>query len=98
MTADTTEDDPCWYLYMLECEGNSIYTGITTDVARRYAAHVAGIGAKYTRARKPVRLLGWMRFATKSEALRAEIATKRMTAAQKRLFCAQLESPASGNP
>ncbi|PWK31352.1 GIY-YIG nuclease family protein [Cupriavidus plantarum] len=98
MTADTTEDDPCWYLYMLECEGNSIYTGITTDVARRYAAHVAGIGAKYTRARKPVRLLGWMRFATKSEALRAEIATKRMTAAQKRLFCAQLEPPASGNP
>lgn len=88
----TAEDDQSWFLYLLECEGNSIYTGITTDVQRRYAAHVAGVGAKYTRARKPVRLLGWMRFATKSEALKAEIATKRMTAQQKRAFCDRLET------
>ncbi|GJG94527.1 GIY-YIG nuclease family protein [Cupriavidus pauculus] len=79
-----------WFLYLLECEGNSIYTGVTTDVQRRYAQHVAGIGAKYTRARKPIRLLGWLIFANKSEALKAEIRTKRMTAAQKRAMCATL--------
>lgn len=85
------EETP-WFLYLLECEGNSIYTGITTDVQRRYAQHVAGTGAKYTRSRKPVRLLGWMQFPTKSEALRAELATKRLSASQKRAFCAQLQS------
>jgi len=81
-----------WYLYLLECEGNSIYTGITTDVQRRYAQHLAGIGAKYTRSRKPTRLLGWLRYDNKSEALKAELATKRMSAVQKRAFCAMLET------
>ncbi|MCA3191678.1 GIY-YIG nuclease family protein [Cupriavidus sp. EM10] len=85
------EIDTCWYLYLLECEGNSIYTGVTTDVQRRYAQHVAGIGAKYTRARKPIRLLGWLVFPNKSEALKAEIRTKRMTAAQKRAMCVTLQ-------
>ena len=80
-----------WFLYLLECEGNSIYTGITTDVSRRFAQHVAGIGAKYTRARKPLKLLGWLEFPSKSEALKAEIRTKRMTAAQKRALCVQLQ-------
>ncbi|WP_454766872.1 GIY-YIG nuclease family protein [Cupriavidus campinensis] len=81
-----------WYLYLLECEGNSIYTGITTDVRRRYAQHLAGTGAKYTRARKPLRLLGWMRYESKSEALKAELATKRMTPASKRALCASLQT------
>ena len=98
MTADTLPSDgaslavdTCWFLYLLECEGNSIYTGVTTDVQRRYAQHVAGTGAKYTRARKPIRLLGWLVFPNKSEALKAEIRTKRMTAAQKRAMCATLQ-------
>ncbi len=95
MTTDTdfaAGADTPWFLYLLECEGNSIYTGITTDVQRRYAQHVAGIGAKYTRARKPLQLLGWMQFPTKSEALKAEIRTKRLSAAQKRALCGQLET------
>ncbi|NSX13558.1 GIY-YIG nuclease family protein [Cupriavidus taiwanensis] len=82
--------DCAWYLYLLECTGDSIYTGITTDVARRFAEHQSGKGAKYTRSRKPLRVLGQMRFATKSEALKAEIEIKRMNSAQKRSFCAQL--------
>ncbi|WP_066742850.1 GIY-YIG nuclease family protein [Cupriavidus sp. D384] len=94
--ADTNTDveastDTPWFLYLLECEGNSIYTGVTTDVQRRYAQHVAGIGAKYTRARKPLRLLGWLAYPNKSEALKAEIRTKRMSAAQKRAMCATLQ-------
>jgi len=39
-----------WYLYLIECAGGSIYTGITTDVAGRYAAHEQGLGARYTRS------------------------------------------------
>lgn len=88
----SAHEEASWFLYMLECEGDSIYTGITTDVQRRYAQHVAGIGAKYTRARKPVKLLGWMQFPSKSEALKAEIRIKRMSAAQKRLMCAELQT------
>lgn len=91
-------DESAWYLYLLECEGNTIYTGITTNVSRRFAQHLAGIGAKYTRSRKPIRILGQRRFATKSEALKAESVTKRMTAAQKRHFCEQLEQERSQDP
>ncbi|RDK05187.1 GIY-YIG nuclease family protein [Cupriavidus lacunae] len=82
--------DSAWYLYLLECTGDSIYTGITTDVARRFAEHQSGKGAKYTRSRKPIRVLGQLRFDTKSEALKAEIEIKRMSSMQKRAFCAQL--------
>lgn len=84
-----------WYLYLLECTGGSIYTGITTDVARRFAQHQAGKGAKYTRSRKPLRILGQMSFPSKSDALKAELATKRMTSAQKIAFCATLVLPES---
>lgn len=86
MSADGT-----WYLYLLECTGDSIYTGITTDVARRFAQHQSGKGAKYTRSRKPIRILAELRFDSKSEALKAEIEIKRMSSAQKRAFCAQHE-------
>ncbi|WP_455286309.1 GIY-YIG nuclease family protein [Cupriavidus necator] len=89
-------DDSAWYLYLLECTGDSIYTGITTDVARRFAEHVSGKGAKYTRSRKPIRVMGQLRFETKSEALKAEIEIKRLSSAQKRAFCAQLALPEPG--
>ena len=46
-----------WYVYLLECRDGSIYTGIATDVERRYAEHAAGKGARYTRSRPPLRLL-----------------------------------------
>lgn len=84
-----------WYLYLLECTGGSIYTGITTDVARRFAQHQAGKGAKYTRSRKPLRILGQISFPSKSEALKAELATKRMSPAEKMAFCATLEQHGS---
>lgn len=77
-----------WWLYLLECKGGSIYTGITTDVAARYAKHLGGKGAKYTRANPPVRMLKAVQCADHSTALKAEHATKRMSAAQKRAFCA----------
>ena len=48
-----------WFLYLIECADGSIYTGITVDVAARYAAHRNGNGARYTRSHAPVRLLGF---------------------------------------
>ncbi|MDF3831893.1 GIY-YIG nuclease family protein [Cupriavidus basilensis] len=84
------DGDASWFLYLLECEGNTIYTGITTDVERRFAQHLAGTGAKYTRSRKPIRILGWQRFANRSEASKAEAAAKRLTSAQKRALCVNL--------
>lgn len=78
-----------WYLYMIECEGGSIYTGITTDVAARYVAHVSGKGARYTRSHPPRRLLFSREYADKSAALKAEYEMKRLTASDKRTFCMQ---------
>ena len=51
------ENDPSFYLYVLECADGTWYTGYTVDVAERVRAHNAGAGAKYTRSRLPVRLL-----------------------------------------
>ena len=46
-----------WKLYILRCRDGSLYTGITTDVEKRFAAHNAGKGAKYTRGRGPWELV-----------------------------------------
>lgn len=46
-----------YYVYLLECSDNTIYTGITTDVARRLLEHKNGTGSNYTRAKKAVRIL-----------------------------------------
>lgn len=78
-----------WYLYLIECEGGSIYTGIAKDVAARYARHVAGRGARYTRSFRPVRLLMSVAFPDKSAALKAELRVKRMSASEKRVLCGQ---------
>jgi len=87
-----------WYLYLLECEGNTIYTGITTDVLRRFAEHQAGTGAKYTRARKPIRILGSRAFPSRSEASRAEAAVKRLSPEQKRAYCTGPEPAPARQP
>ena len=46
-----------WFVYMIRCMDSSLYTGITTDVKRRYEEHEKGRGAKYTKVRKPVEIL-----------------------------------------
>lgn len=77
----------CWYVYLLECSDGSVYTGITTDVARRYAQHLAGKGARYTRSRPPVRLLGQCACADRAEASRVEYRIKQLPAPGKRALC-----------
>lgn len=72
-----------WYVYMLECERDTLYTGIALDVAARYAQHVSGRGAAYTRAYRPLRIVAQLRCADRSAALKAEAALKRLTRPEK---------------
>jgi putative endonuclease len=77
-----------WYVYLIECRDGSIYTGVATDVDRRYAEHIAGKGARYTRSRPPQRLLARFEYPDRSSASRAEYAIKQLTPVQKRALCA----------
>lgn len=64
------------YMYVLECRDGSYYIGYTTDMRRRLAIHNSGKGAKYTRARLPVKLIYAQGFASKEEAMSAEALLK----------------------
>lgn len=75
-----------WFLYLLECRNGSIYTGITVDVAARFAAHAAGRGARYTRANPPVRILAVEACDDHAAALRRECEIKRWSAVKKRAW------------
>lgn len=72
-----------WYLYLLECRRGT-YVGITNNLARRYRAHCAGKGARYTRANPPLAPLGAQPFADRAAASRAEYALKQRRAEEKR--------------
>lgn len=67
-----------WHLYLIECADGSYYTGVTTNVERRYEQHLMGKGARYTRSHKPLRLLASRAIGTRSEALKAELEVKRL--------------------
>ena len=72
-----------WFVYVLRCRDGSLYTGISTDVSDRVAAHNAGKGARYTRARRPVQVIHVERKRTRSTALKREAAIKALSRAQK---------------
>ena len=72
-----------WVVYVLRCADGSLYTGITNHLARRLAAHGAGTASRYTRARRPVRLVYQERRRTRSAALKREAAIKRLPRAAK---------------
>jgi putative endonuclease len=76
--------DTPWFLYLIECADGALYTGIAIDPAARYEKHRAGKGAKYTRANRPVRLIGVIPYPDRATASRAEIAFKKLKAAEKR--------------
>jgi putative endonuclease len=77
-----------WYVYIIECRDGSLYTGIATDVERRYAAHVAGKGARYTRSHPPSQLLARFEYPDRAGASKAEYAIKQLTPSRKRALCA----------
>ena len=78
-----------WYVYIVECADGSYYTGITTDVARREAEHNAGTGARYTRARRPVRMVYTEPAADRSQASQREWAIKQLPRPGKRRLADQ---------
>lgn len=72
-----------YYVYIVKCRDNTLYTGITTDLEKRLAKHNQGTGAKYTRGRTPVELVYYEKGYTKSEALKREISIKKLTRIKK---------------
>ena len=74
------------YMYVVECCDGSYYTGYTTDVKKRVTVHNSGKGAKYTRARLPVKLIYAEGFNSKEEAMSAEAILKRKKRAQKESY------------
>ena len=72
-----------WYLYILRCKDNTLYTGITTDVEKRLEAHQRGKGAKYTRGRAPLELVYKEECGDHSDALKRELEIKAMTREEK---------------
>ena len=72
-----------WLVYIVRCADGSLYTGITNDLAARLKKHNAGTGAKYTRARRPVRLVWSEKKSSEGAARRREAMIKRLTRAEK---------------
>ena len=72
-----------WVVYLLRCSDNSLYCGISNDVARRVDAHNAGKGAKYTRSRRPVKPVATSCAMTRGEALSLEYRIRQLSADQK---------------
>ncbi|HEY8190315.1 MAG TPA: GIY-YIG nuclease family protein [Micavibrio sp.] len=75
-----------WVVYILNCADDTLYTGITNDLAKRVALHEQGKGAKYTRGRGPYEVLYREVFDTRSQALRREAAIKSLDRAAKILL------------
>ncbi len=67
-----------WYVYILECMDDSLYTGITNNIEKRMEAHKSGKGAKYVRNKKFNRLLHVIAAESKSEALKLEYRIKQL--------------------
>ena len=76
-----------WLVYIIECRDGSLYTGITNDLQKRIESHNAGTGAKYTAARRPVRLVYREDAASRSAASKREISIKRLTRKAKQALC-----------
>jgi len=78
-----------WFVYVLKCGDDSLYTGITTDIIRRVKEHnggVAGKGAKCTAARRPVQLVYSEECEDRSTASKREWAIKQLSRSQKLLL------------
>ncbi|MBU1118069.1 GIY-YIG nuclease family protein [Patescibacteria group bacterium] len=76
-----------YFVYILLCKDGTFYTGITSNLERRVKEHNGSkLGAKYTKGRRPVKLLGSKEFASRSEALREEAMIKKLPKKKKLEF------------
>lgn len=81
-----------WFVYMIACVDDTLYAGVTTDVQARVATHNEGLGAKYTRTRRPVELVYLESAPDRSTALKREHEIKRMSAPEKRSLVASAQN------
>lgn len=72
-----------WFVYIIRCSDDSLYTGITTDLERRFDQHRNDTGAKFFRGRKPVAIVYRENHPDRSSASRREAAIKRLRRADK---------------
>ena len=79
----TVASDVGWFVYMLRCADDSLYTGITTDVSRRCDQHNAGTASRYTRGRLPIRLVYEEVLKSRSLALKREAGMKALSRMEK---------------
>ncbi len=90
------QNNKAWLVYILRCSDGSLYTGVTNNMENRLAAHNEGKAAKYTRSRRPVKLMAASAKMTKSAALRLEIKIKKQPRLNK--IAALRENAASPSP
>lgn len=72
-----------WFVYIILCADNSLYTGISPDPQKRFEEHRAGHGGAYTRSHKPLKILYTKEFETKSDALKRELEIKKLSRNEK---------------
>lgn len=87
---------PNYYNYILRCADGTLYSGSTVDPQKRLAAHNAGRGAKYTRSRRPVRMIALWQWPDKGAAMSAEARVKRLTREEKLALAAGVSFPSGG--
>jgi putative endonuclease len=85
-----------WFVYLIECADGSLYAGITTSLARRLAEHNLGRASKYTRGRRPVRLVHAEPYADRAAASQREHAVKRLSRARKEALLTKANGAAAG--
>lgn len=85
------------WVYMVRCADGTFYTGWSCDVAKRVEAHNAGKGAKYTRARRPVKLVFRMKMASALDAQRQERFIKKLSRSQKEKLISSLQNELNDN-
>ena len=81
------------FVYLLRCADKTIYTGWTYDLPQRVRAHQTGRGARYTRTRRPIRLIYWEQLPSRREAMRRELAVKRWPRARKLALAKTFKPP-----
>jgi len=85
------EPSESWWVYMIACRGEKVYTGTARDPEARFRVHIAGKGAAFTRANPPLELLRCERYPNRQAACRAEAALKKLPR-EKKLSWAKYDS------
>ncbi len=83
MAKEEESSDKTWFVYILRCADDSLYTGITNDLERRCNQHNAGTASRYTRSRLPVEMVYQEEQDSRSDALKRELKIKALSRKQK---------------